>query len=602
MSTATVRTGIDSWTSSAAASTNYGGGKWLRMQAGGTVKNAYLYQKPAVPRGATVLSALLHVYSVGVQPSITVNLQRISARWSESQLNYNNAPGVTGSVVAVTQASAADATEWIFDVTALLQTYANGAAFYGFRLSTTNTTEREFYSLNATDHRPILVVQWSDAPDAPTELSPAGGSAVTLSKPKLTFNFHDVSGSTAMQACNVQINPTNVFTSPAFDSGTVLTSDPELDLAATAYAGISLGATAWWRVRVQDAAGIWSDWSSARNFTRVARGTLSIGSPTGGVVNDATQTVIWSLTGATQTAWRIIVADDADPTNHLLDTGRRSGTAVSYTIPKGIITSETTTYRLRVLVWDEPLRVQTPGDPVQTEAVTTFVFVEDPTPNPVTSLVAAQVASGRPRVALTWSRSTAPDYFSIWRNGRLVDTDLVPADLYTSGTSYQFVDATAEPHTAHTWKVRCKVSGKLGPGPSTGLVYEVDAVWLTDIDTGKLVPVLVDTEARFDMPEIAAVFRPVNGSSVVRISQGHYGLEGHVEGIVEGYADGTAASWVANLLWMKARPENTLRLTVGGENLHAIIGNVVIAPAPDGGPDDRAVSFDFWSQDGVVQQ
>lgn len=612
MSTATVRTGLDSFVRSDKPTANAGTSKTTSVQ--GSTKYGYLYFKNPAPLRATVLSATLRLYSVGAwgAGTVSVTVQRTSAKWSESQLNWNNKPGVTGSAVTVTQAANADATEWAFDVTALVQALASGATNYGLRLSTSSGTERKFYSLNAGDHRPVLEVEWADAPDAPTELSPSGGAAVSLAKPVLLFNFHDVSGSVAMAACQVQINPTNSFTAPAFDSGVVATSDPQLDLSATTYAGIAAGGTAWWRVRVQDGAGLWSPWSTPTSFTQNAKATLTINNPGASpldYVNDSTPEVFWTVAGGTQVAYRVIVADDANPTRPLVDTGRRTGNANSYTVPKGLIANESTTYRLTVRVWDNLTRVATPGDSVYLEAVRTFKFKEDPTTNPVTNVTAAQVASGQPHVLVQFKRSTAPDSFAVWRDGKLVEDSLDPADSFVSGTTYQYLDRAAAPNATHVWTVRAKVNGKQSPGAaSPSYKYRCNTVWLTDFDSPtRFLPVVFDdgAQASFDMPEVSTTYRPIDGRAAVRNTQGQSGLEGSIAGRVTSCYGGSAATWAANLLWMKQRPENQLRLTIGGQNLRVVIGNVVIAPVqgldPDTYPDDRAVSFDFWSLDGPKQ-
>ena len=64
-----------------------------------------------------------------------------------------------------------------------------------------------------------------------------------------------------MQSIQVQTNATDVWTAPTFDSGTVASSTPELDLNTTSYAALTDGQVIYWRVRVQDMAGLWSLWS-----------------------------------------------------------------------------------------------------------------------------------------------------------------------------------------------------------------------------------------------------------------------------------------------------------------------------------------------------
>jgi hypothetical protein len=599
--TAYVRTGTDAWVSSDTPSLNTGSGKWLRLVDPGTrTRYAFLHVKNPAPRGATILSATLKLRGAGsIGDTYQVDVQRAGGHWAEEQVDWDNQPSVFGSVASVTQTETADATLWEFDVTALVQTMTNNGLNCNFRISTPSTTERKFYSFNATDHHPVLEVDWDLPPDTPTELSPAGGSTVTIAKPVLSFNFHDVAGSTAMASCQVQINPINVFTSPAFDSGEVSTSDPELDLSTTAYAGLAVGDDAYWRVRVKDAAGLWSAWSDPARFSRVARGALTIDSPTGGVVNDPTQEIIWTLSGATQTSWRVTVWDESNPTIPIHDTGRRAGTANHYTLPKGVITSESTTYRLRVRVWDVLTRVSTPTDLVHTEAVETFVFAEDPTPNPFTDLTVALAVAGQPAVKLTVQRATAPDYVSVWRDGQLIAHNLDPADLIVSGTTYAFIDYTAESRLTHVYKVRPKVSGKLGPAVSGTFTFVAPEVWLMHPGSGRMVPIKRignDEQITFDAPQAGSSHLVQSGKHVVRVYQSQMGLQGPGRGVIIDCAGDTAANWVANMQWMQDHPKTKVRLLVGQLNFNVVLSDVVIAPYANGDPHDMLVSFTFWSQ------
>jgi hypothetical protein len=624
MSLHRTRVGIDAWTTDGSPAANTGEGKWLRVQDGTPTKYAWIHFKNPAPNGATILTGELHLFDVGsFGSSVTIHAKRADGRWSESGINFNTQPGVTGTTVTRTQTSSADAAEWVLDVAAHLQTMCDGAANYGWRLDTTDTTERKFYSLNADDNRPYLLVEWADEPDAPTELSPAGGSAVSISKPTFTFNFHDVSGETRMAALRLQINATNTgwtsdattggFASPDFDTetdspGGVASHDPEYDSSTGTFGGITAAATKWWTVQVQDAAGLWSDWSEPAHFTRVARGTLTIGSPAGSTVSDPTQTIIWSLSGATQIAWSVTVWDDSDPGEPIYSTGRRAGTATSWTLPKGVVNDEGIVYRLRVRVWDEPLRVQTPGDPIHTEVVTTFHFVEDPTPNAPASVNVAQVNSGQPHIKLDIVRSSAPDFFTIVRNGKILDTDVVPADIFLSGTTYRYIDRTAVPNVSYTYKVRSKVSGVVGPartGSPDPFTYRVGEVWLldwTNPGSSRLVPIVNSLgDDTFDMPELGAVYAPVDGDHVIAPVQSQRGLEGHIEGRIVARAALSAAASVADMLYFKAHPANDLRMVIGGQNLRVVVRNVVVSPLATGDIDARHVALDFYSLDGPTQ-
>lgn len=249
--------------------------------------NSYIYWSRPFPLGATISSAkiVFYTYAIPESGSHGFIFTRLGIAFSASKTNYNNRPTtfISGDKTVSKTGAQANKTMWEVDITDHMQTVSNGGKWYGYRIipSITEDITRHIYSENATDAtlRPRLEVTWSDAPQTPTGLSPSGGRAVGEPKPVVRANFIDVSGATALQAVNVQINATDVWTSPTFDSGTVLTSVPELDLEATAFAGVADGSTVFWRVRFQDAAGIWSPWSASTSFKYDAKGTLAVNNP-----------------------------------------------------------------------------------------------------------------------------------------------------------------------------------------------------------------------------------------------------------------------------------------------------------------------------------
>lgn len=595
-----VRTGYDAWVSSATPSKNNGRGPRLRVQDGPPVKRAFVFIKNPVPQGGVVLDAEFRLHGRGTSGvSATLTLEHVTSRWAERLIDYDNQPGVAGATVTVTGTQTTDGQLWVFPVAALLQTLSDTNREFNVRIVSDGVDELQFYSFDNDDHRPALYVDWAMKPDAPTELSPAGGASVTVAKPTLLFNFHDIDGKNDMSGCHVQINPTNDFTAPAFDSGLVGTTDPELDLSTTAFAGLSVGDSEWWRVKVSNAAGS-SPWSDSVTFHRIARGTLTIVSPTGGVINDATQEIIWS-TDVTQLAWRVTVWDEANPGVILHDTHKQAGAATSYTLPKGVVTSESTSYRIRVRVWEDNTRTATPGDTVFTEAIATFVFAEDPTPNPFTDLVIDQLPPLLPVPRLNFQRATAPDFVSIWRDGELVATDIDPADLAVSPGVYEYLDFTAEPRLTHHYKVRPKVNGKLGPNVAGTFTFEPLDVWLADVRQRLIVPLKnpgsnAGDQVQFSAPQPGSSHLVRNGKHVIRVYQTQQGLQGTGKGIIIDCHGDTADQWLENFEFMRDRPERKFRLIVGNLNLTVVLSNIVISPYAYGGPNDSLVTFAFWSQ------
>lgn len=610
MGSQTMRAGVDAWTESNGAGKNHGESKFLVVRNDGTIQNySFIYFKNPAPRGATVTSATLRLYGQGTWGSKSIRARPVSAHWVDSQVTWNSQPDVLATFSSTVTQANTDALEWAFDVTTLIQAMCDGTANYGFRIAATVTDANiaKFYSLDAGDNQPVLDVAWSDAPDTPHTLSPSGGRAVNVSKPILRFDYTDVSGSTALANVQVQINPTNSFAAPAFDSGTVSTTVPQLDLSTTAYAGISAGAVAWWRVRVQDSAGLWSGWSDPSQFTRTAQGALTVTNPpvSGATVTDVTPPIIWSLSGATQKQWRVQVALASRPWNLLYDTLPRDGTATSFTLPKGIIDDQTLTYRLWVRVRDTVDRESTSGDPIWLTVIRDFTFAESATVPPVTSLAAAQVTD-RPWVRLTWSRSTAPDSFTVTRDGRTVDSGLLPADLTTGGTNYAYVDHHVAPFISHTYKVQANVNGvHSSSNPTITFSYSLADVWLIDPDQNDFAcPVVIDDGVSdaisWDQPETAGIYNPVGSKKAIRIVQrgSKQGPTGSVHGRITDYASQSATFWTGHMETFADQPTNKLRLRIGEYSLNVIIGNVVIKPIESPDPDDRDVTFSFWTQDG----
>jgi len=250
--------------------------------------NSYIYFNRPFPLGATIVSAKLIWFSTGEGGSGTRGWRftRLAAKFDASKLVYNNRPTtfISGDKDVTAALPWADKRQFELDFADWMQTIANGGPWYGLRVIPTTFENNVLwmYSELWTDAtlRPRVEITWSDAPSTPSGLSPGGGRVVGLAKPIVKAQYVDVSGLTALQAIQVQIDAANDFTTGIdFDSGTVLTSVPELNLASTAYAGLADGATTYWRVRFQDAAGLWSAWSASTSFKRDDKGTLTLNNP-----------------------------------------------------------------------------------------------------------------------------------------------------------------------------------------------------------------------------------------------------------------------------------------------------------------------------------
>lgn len=593
MSRAVVRGGFDTWVGAANPTAEHPGAKHLRLDAGG--QESYLYFRSPVPRGATVTSATLRVYARGASSGArTLTARRVAESWKARQTNWNNRPGTTGTAASKAFGALADGDPIEIDVTAHLQTIANGAGNFGWKITTDATTGHRIYGLDAGVHKPTLVVVWSDAPAAPTSLAPDEG-ATSKTHPTLTFDYTDVSGNTELAAVRVQISATKNGTTPDFDV-TVPTEEPELDLAQTAFPGLT--GTTYWRVYVQDGGGLWSEPSAWATLAYLAKPTTTITNPANiadPFVTESTPPITWTSSGS-QVAWQVRITAQDDRSKILYDSGKRKGNATAHTLPKGILRDDRR-YAVNVRTWDGADREATPGDPIFSFAWRDF-FMDDDLTVPSTASLTATAVGDAPWVDLTWTRSTMPDAWEVVRDGKVILREDDPADLLETGTTYSWRDHTASPQRQHVYTVRAVVNGKRStPGPSASITTSPVGIWLIDLDRGVTVSLAGDDEGTWSMTDDASTYVPIGSEETVRIVSGMRGLEGNLQGLlVDGFHGKTFEAQEGDLLDVKERPSQTVRLVAADVNMRVLIGNVSIAPTPitRKGEIVKRVSFDFW--------
>lgn len=284
MSTVDVTATVDTYADQNEQSKNFGDRVKLWLKGGGgSDKRAFVFFAPPFPAGVTVLAATLRVHLAEAWGgSQTLSAVRITQAWSEGKLNWNNKPNVdTGEQADVSVASLSAGDEVELDVTDLMAAVAAGATFYGIRLEIDASVSRALASSDDPDVslRPELVVEWSEAPQAPTSLAPAGGRVVSVTRPRLTWQFVDNAGSVVQAESQVQTSTSSDFSSPNYDSGWVANTVSAWDLAATAFPAIADGDVRYWRVRVRDGAGLESAWSDPVSWERESHGALTITNP-----------------------------------------------------------------------------------------------------------------------------------------------------------------------------------------------------------------------------------------------------------------------------------------------------------------------------------
>jgi hypothetical protein len=574
---------------------------------------SYIFFTRPFPLGATILSAKLYFYTQTMGTGThTFTFQRLNQSFSASKVTYNTRPTsmISGTKAVTMSGSQPDLEPWELDVTDWMQTISSGGKWYGWRILGSESTTRYIYSENHTvaAYRPRLEVSWSDAPETPGGLSPAGGRAVGLAKPVLKGVYRDVSGSTQLAFMQVQLNATDSWGAPTYDSGLVGVVVPEFDLnnpptPAPAYAGLADGATTFWRVRFQDAAGVPSSYSAAASFKRDDKGTLTVNSPPSGTptVEDATPPILWTFTGETQAAYQVQIRHVANNVQVIdWDSGKVTSTATSVTVPSGKINEpSSTTYTVTVRIWDNKQREATPGDPTYVEVVRNFTFV----PGATVGTTGLTVVAGdpRPKATLTWQRTSAPDAFNILRNSKVIAAGLLPGDLFVSGTTYTYVDNSPSPGRALTYSVQGVVGGVASASNATAVVtVRSSGIWLREPVSGLELCLAGRDSRSFTLTEMGVVLQAIAPTAPeVVINQTLGGLKGTIVGTLENIYGKTAQQWRDQYLQLRALRVKKCWLTVGDSTIQVVAHSFEpYEPLPT--PEIRfRVGFAFAQQDSV---
>lgn len=574
---------------------NYAGGTTIRLQS--THRYGFVHIPVTDVRGRTVLSATLtgHVRSGFAAQTVTVNA--VSDSWSAGKTTWNRQPtvgaGISTSLGALSDGDAAD-----LDVTTLLQAVADGTAYRGLRLSTDATTAdvSNWYAFDAAEPSWTLTVELSDAPEQPSDLRPNLG-AVGAAAPVLAWSYTDLGGDSSEQGgFRVQVDPAADEVSPAFDTGWITSGDPQYDLSSGSFTPLTSGASTQWRVMTKDASGNESEWSDWVPFTYVPYPTLTMDSPTGGVIGDSTPDVVFHLTGETLTQWRVRVEDTAGTV--LWNSGLTDGTP-SVTVPKRnddgvrVIKRDDASYVIRVRAWGDVARADAVGLPAYVEQTVTVDFDEDAGVETPSAFTVTRFAAGDPRTTFSWTMTLEPDAILVLDAGEVVarlDSD----DWTLSAGVYAWTDqALVQPFVDHTFTLRAVSSGARSPA-STEVDYRlvVDSVWLVPVDMD---PIRLDTKAGIDqfvVQDRAAIFKPINTGETVRVVSAFEGISGTFPGMLSDRQDQDAA--VARLGALRADVYATPRL-VWGVSIPVSLGNIKVFPAADFTDAQRVwnVSFDF---------
>ncbi|MCM0622515.1 DNRLRE domain-containing protein [Nocardioides bruguierae] len=546
-----------------------------------TVRVAFIQAPAPCPMGVTIISATLKLRQARTADagSRTLTLTRALEQWREGKVTWNNQPDLAATASATTTVTGVGSEGRLvsFDVTEDYQAWVDGEATnWGWALSSDSANLIAFRTSDAATYQPVVEVEWSQRPEAPTDLTPGGAAVVSDPAPTVSWAFSDLDGDTTIAGAQVQLVDTlddgwtesAGFVSPDWDSGQVALTRPRLDLDGQGWSGLAAEGTVWWTVRQQDTSGLWSGWSDPQAFTYAPLQAATLDNPTG-TVEDTTFPWVWTVDDQTRYRLRLLDADGDVVWNsrQVEDPDVRT-----VTMPRGYVTPGVPlTAELRV--WDSRDRQRLPGAPDFTEVTRVITYTDAAAVAAVSSLNAEPTSDGTD-LHVTWRRDAVPDSFTIWVDGGMVDVVDGPEAFVGNGT-YGHTIVGVAPRRPHTIVVKAVVvdSGKTrasAGNPSVVATTSPEGVWLIDTaDPTLRVRLLSDTGSDIvtaTMPETSTVFTPLGSAVSVPVTSSLRWFEGNVTGgRIADRPDLDAWTQRAALLEMKATP-TTPKLLLWGRN------------------------------------
>lgn len=624
---------VDTYSNEARPAENFGKAGLLRLDAAGTAeKRVFLFASGGPRPGTYVLDATLSLFAR--QPwagSQNVTVRRIIETWKERTLTWRRSPDSTADSAATQSVGPlANKAEVEFDVTDIVRDafLGTGVPFYGFEIRGEDAGDFTFWSSEADDPavRPRLEIHYTVVPAAAYDLVPGDADVVSIAKPVLRWTFFDPDGE-EQQAFVVEADPTNDFETPAFNSGEITSTDPQLDLALTAIAAITDGGDLYWRVMVQDASGQWGPWSDIVQISRVSKGSLTINSPTS-EIEETTPTIATVLSTRDLRAIEYFLEEDIFASGGIgdevidgwgdLDWGSGpwgsvvvasfgnvlgstdvwhearfkaeadAGDEFEFDVPKKTIRRRTATYKLTVRTWDTiENRVHTPGDPNYLEEFVVFSWV-DPSapPAPVTSFVAAPESAGGPGISLTWTRAAVPDTWKLMVDGRVEEDKVDATEWQIGGTSYGVTYYAADPSIEHEFEIVAVVNvggvGVTSSGNPTALATSQPiGIWLISGDVATTAEpqtrfqMLGDADSPAAIGESRERLTPVGRQAPVDIVDSIRGYEDTLQGVVQSPEDRITLETI------KASPTARVRLVMGDMSIPVRLGEISIGRFPN---------------------
>lgn len=567
--------------------TNYASHQLITLQlssgpvtlGGAYSRYGYVYFPTLAPAGATVTQATLRLY-LRAAPTVdtTVNLRPTQQAWAASRVTWNRRPTsddeIFTSVTVPAGTLAKTAIE--IDVTSLVSEAVLGTRDW-FGLTLTSSSYIGFYAEDNGAISPSITVEWSDRPDEPDNLAPAGG-AVSTPTPTLTWDFADYGGDRTLSKVRVQIATNPAMTSPVYDSGEQTRTVPSW--TPTGFAATE-GTTYYWRARHADGKGLWSSsWSDVVEFSYVPLPTIAVTGFTSGVFGDPTPLILADMPGLTAYSIDVLQGKRVHFSGLLEDDS--SDDTIRYQVPSGVIRYDDRPYTFIIRAWDGVDRVPVPGarDHARVEWTATY---DDDLAVVGVSWQSAEAMSPRPGVLVRWGSASPADRFTIWRadegpdmltpsRARLIAT-VDPEDVMDDdGDDFAYLDQSVG-SGAYTYLVARVENGQSSVRRFSTPVYsEVFGRWLIAED-GEMLSMAEplgtqEVEVGLALRERSEEVELADGRIAV-VTTGLRGYDGVFAGVIGDADDGYGVQSLeeARALFLRIRSEGRARYCAGTLNL-----------------------------------
>lgn len=515
--------------------------------------------------------------------------------WAASTAKWSLNLGMT-DIINKALVSPSKANPFYVNVKPHLELIRGGKKFYGWRISTNNTTSRAFY--NKGTLAPTLIIEYTRAPSRPSVAAPTEGQVVNDPAPLVKMTQVDPT-LTTINAIQVQVN-TNESEIGTWDSGTVLSTETVLDLSTTSFPPVAVdGQSRWWRGRIRGDGDEWSEWTAWTEFVYDPLGTISIVTP--GVapndfVNEQTPLFAWETFGFDQEFYRALLFDH-ETNAKLWDSDWVKDVDTSTHPPAGKIVRVDHPYRIEVWAHDGKDRSLSDVDPYAKD-VRVFTYKLAAAIEPVINLGVVP-NEPLPLPKLVWERTPTADKYEIVRDGRV--RDLVDAeDVLQGDGTFAYVDPTAAPRRPHTWTVRAVVNG-LTSAANPSITDQVDShgIWLIDLETDDYVTIITKTQQTMALTEDGGTFMPLNARYGVRITTSLHGYSGSVVGEIlktDLTGEETGQTMHDRFLQMRENKSSVMSLVLADAAYRIVPFDMTISESPEVGKDGDYVypcSFSF---------